>query len=81
MAEYKSPVVIAAEAMRDFSTVAERASQTGRVVILQDDSPKWLVIDLDVEPQIEMTEDEKLRFVAERILREHKAAFEELAKR
>jgi antitoxin Phd len=38
------------------------------------------VIDLDVEPQIEMTEDEKITFVAERILREHKAAFQELAK-
>lgn len=32
------------------------------------------------EPQIEMTEDEKLDLVAARILREHKAAFEELAK-
>ena len=42
--------------------------------------PKLLVIDLDTEPQIEMTADEKLQFVAERILREHRAAFEELAK-
>lgn len=29
---------------------------------------------------IEMTDDEKINFVAQRILREHKAAFEELAK-
>lgn len=29
---------------------------------------------------IEMTDDEKIDFVARRILREHKAAFEELAK-
>ena len=39
-----------------------------------------LVIDLDTEPQIEMSEDEKLELVASRILREHRAAFEELAK-
>ena len=39
-----------------------------------------MVIDLDTEPQIEMTEDEKLDFIAARILREHRAAFEELAK-
>jgi antitoxin Phd len=38
------------------------------------------VIDLDTEPQIEMSEEEKLEFVAGRILREHRAAFEELAK-
>ena len=30
--------------------------------------------------EIEMTEDEKLEFVAARILKEHRAAFEELAK-
>ena len=30
--------------------------------------------------EIEMTDDEKIDFVAQRILREHKAAFEELAK-
>ena len=35
---------------------------------------------LDTEPQIEMSEDEKFAFVAARILREHRAAFEELAK-
>ena len=29
---------------------------------------------------IEMTDDEKIDFVAQRIMREHKAAFEELAK-
>ena len=39
-----------------------------------------IVIDLDTEPQIEMSEDEKFEFVAARILREHRAAFEELAK-
>ena len=32
------------------------------------------------EAVIEMTDDEKIDFVARRILREHKAAFEELAK-
>ena len=32
------------------------------------------------EPQIEMSEDEKLEFVAGRILREHRAVFEELTK-
>lgn len=30
--------------------------------------------------EIEMTDDEKIDFVAQRILREHRAAFEELAK-
>lgn len=41
---------------------------------------KPLIIDFETEPQIEMTEDEKIDLVAMRILREHKKAFEELAK-
>ena len=72
--------VTATEANQNFSKVARMAEKKGRVVVFKNNRPKLLVIDLDTEPQIEMTEDEKLDFVAARILREHKAAFEELAK-
>ena len=73
-------IVTATEANQNFSRVAKRAEKKGRVVVFKNNRPKLLVIDLDTEPHIEMTEDEKLDFVAARILREHKAAFEELAK-
>ncbi len=73
-------IVSATEANQNFSKVARLAEKKGRVVVFKNNRPKLLVIDLDTEPQIEMTEDEKLDFVAARILREHKAAFEELAK-
>ena len=73
-------IVTATEANQNFSKVARIAEKKGRVVVFKNNRPKLLVIDLETEPQIEMTEDEKLDFVAARILREHKAAFEELAK-
>ena len=73
-------IVTATEANQNFSKVARIAEKKGRAVVFKNNRPKNLVIDLDVEPQIEMTEDEKINFVAERILREHKAAFQELAK-
>lgn len=73
-------IVTATEANQNFSKVARMAEQKGRVVVFKNNRPKLLVIDLDTEPQIDMTEDEKLDFVAARILREHRAAFEELAK-
>ena len=73
-------IVTATEANQNFSKVARIAEKKGRAVVFKNNRPKYLVIDLDVEPQIEMTEDEKINFVAERILREHKAAFPELAK-
>ena len=73
-------IVTATEANQNFSKVAKMAEKKGRVVIFKNNRPKLLVIDLDTEPQIEMSEDEKLEFVAARILREHRAAFEELAR-
>ena len=73
-------IVTATEANQNFSRVARLAEKKGRVVVFKNNRPKLLVIDLDTEPQIEMNEDEKLEFVAARILREHRAAFEELAK-
>ena len=69
-----------AEANQNFSRVAKLAEEQGHVTVLQNGHPKLLVIDLDTEPQIEMSEDEKFEFVAARILREHRAAFAELAK-
>ena len=73
-------IVSATEANQNFSKVARMAEKRGHVVVFNNNKPKLLVIDLDQEPQIEMTEDEKFEFVAARILREHRAAFEELAK-
>ena len=75
-----SAIVTVTEADQNFSRVVKMAEEKGHIVIFKNDRPKLLVIDLDTEPQIEMSEDEKLEFVAARILREHRAAFEELAK-
>ncbi|MBR5975944.1 MAG: type II toxin-antitoxin system Phd/YefM family antitoxin [Clostridiales bacterium] len=73
-------IVTATEANQNFSRVAKIAEKKGHVVVFKNNRPKYLLIDLDTEPQIDMTEDERIEFVAARILREHKAAFEELAK-
>ena len=68
------------QANQNFSAIARAVDRNGEAVVFKNNRPKLLVIDLDTAPQIEMTEDEKLDFVAARILREHRAAFEELAK-
>ena len=73
-------IVTATEANQNFSRIAKMAEKKGHIIVFKNNRPKLLVIDLDTEPQIEMTEDEKLDFVAARILREHRAAFEALAK-
>ncbi len=57
-----------------------QAEQDGHVYIYKDNEPRFMVIDLEKEPQIEMSEDEKFDFVTKRILNEHINAFKELAK-
>ena len=73
-------LVSATEANQNFSKVAKLAEKKGHIVVFKNNRPKLLVIDLETEPQIEMTEEEKFDFVTSRILRDHRAAFEELAK-
>ena len=60
-------VFSATEANQNFSKVARMAEKMGHVVVFKHNRPKLLVIDLDTEPQIEMTEDEKIDFVAARL--------------
>ena len=52
------------------------ADKNGRALL----ADKYMIVNLDKSPQIEMTDDEKFEFVAARILKEYRRAFEELAK-
>lgn len=68
------------ETNQDFSKVSRVAEANGQAVIFLNNRPKFLLIDLDSSPVIDMTDDEKIDFVAARILRMYKSAFEALAK-
>ena len=68
------------EADKDFSRVMHMADIHGHVVILKDNKPKYLLIDLDQEALIyDLTEEEMLEIAAKRIMRQYKSALEELA--
>ena len=73
-------IVSVTEANQNFSRVTRIAEKKGQAVILKNNRPKYMLIDLENSPMIEMTEDEKIDFVAARILKKYKAAFLELAK-
>lgn len=73
-------IVSMTEANQNFSRVSRMAEKRGQAVIFKNNRPKFLLIDLDNSPVIDMTDDEKIDFVAARILRRYKSAFEELAK-
>ena len=77
---HTSQIVSISEANQNFSRVARDAERMGSVVIFKNNKPKYKLIDIEQDTEIEMTDDEKIDFVAARILKKYHKAFEELAK-
>ena len=73
-------IISGAEVNQSFSHMTRIAEEKGSAVIFKNDRPKYMLIDLDSSPVIEMSDDEKIDFVAARILKKYKPAFLELAK-
>ena len=73
-------IVSVTDANQNFSRVTRIAVKNGQAVIFKNNKPKYMLVDLDVSPMIDMTDDEKIDVVAARILKKYKPAFMELAK-
>ena len=73
-------IISVSAANQNFSNAMKIADRRGKAVIFKNNRPKYILMNIDETAIIEMTDDEKIDFVASRILREHKAAFLELAK-
>ena len=68
------------EAKQNFSKVAKVAEKNGEVVIFKNNKPKFMLIDIESNYYLQLTDDEKIDIVAARILKKYRPAFEELAK-
>ena len=73
-------IVSVTEANQNLSRVTRIAEKNGQAIIFTNNRPKYMLVDLDNSPMIDMTDDEKIDFVAARILKKYKPAFMELAK-
>jgi antitoxin Phd len=73
-------IVSISEANQNFSRVARMAEKQGEIYIFKNNKPKYKLVDIEQDTSIEMTDDEKIDFVAARILKTYRPAFEELAK-
>ena len=60
--------------------MARVADSTGVAVIFKNNRPKYIVLDINSSPYLDLTDDEKIDVVARRILERYRPAFEELAK-
>ena len=73
-------IISISAANQNFSNVIKIADKRGKAVIFKNNKPRYILMNIEESPIIEMTDDEKINFVAARILKEHKVAFLELAK-
>lgn len=68
------------EANQNFSKVARTVDEKGSVIILKNNSPRYIVIDFKKLEQMGISLNESLESVASRILKDNLEAFKELAK-
>jgi antitoxin Phd len=75
-----SQVVSMTEANQNFSKVVRIADREGSAIVFKNNKPKYMIVSLDENPVLDLTDDEKIDIVAKRIMEKYKSAFEELAK-
>ena len=73
-------IITATEANQNFTKATRIADEYGDAVVFKNNRPKYKLVNLEKEPDLELTDDEKINIVAARILARFKPAFLELAK-
>lgn len=73
-------IVSMSEANQNFTRVARVAEANGAAVIFKNNKPKFVLVEIENNDYIELTDNEKIDVIAMRVLKKYRAAFEELAK-
>ena len=68
------------EANQNFSKVARLVDQTGQVIILKNNVPRYLVIEFSQAEAEQLADDEDVRSISKRLIEKNRKAYEELAK-
>lgn len=73
-------IVSITEANQNFSRVARMVDENGSVVILKNNTPRYLLIEFEKAEKEQLADDEDLMEVSKRLLAKNREAYEELAK-
>ena len=73
-------IISMTEANQNFSKASKTADLYGKAVIVKNNKPKYVLIDVNSGSYIELTDEEKIEIIAKRMLNKHIVAFKELAK-
>ena len=75
-----SNIVSMTEANQNFSRVARMVDENGSVIILKNNTPRYLLIDFSQVEQEQTMSDEDVMSISRRIMEKNKEAYEVLAK-
>ena len=73
-------IVSITEANQNFSKIARMVDEVGRVVIMKNNVPKYVLYEFDKAEAREMASDNELRAVSENLMERNSYAYGELAK-
>ena len=68
------------EANRNFSQVARMVDETGSVVILKNNVPRYLVIEFNQAKDVQEASDEDVSRISKKLIAKNRSAYEKLAK-
>ena len=68
------------EANQNFSKVARLVDESGAVVILKNNVPRYLVMELSSAEQEQLAADEDVMSISQRLIEKNRQAYEVLAK-
>ena len=68
------------ETNQNFSKATRIADKQCSVLILKNNKPRYMIVSLQDNPVLDLSDEEKTDIVARRLLKKHRKAFEELAK-
>jgi len=73
-------IITVTEANQNFTKATRIADENGSAIVFKNNRPKYKLVNLELEPDLELTDDEKIDIVARRVMQRFKPAFMELAK-
>ena len=73
-------IISMTEANQNFSKASKTADLYGKALIVKNNKPRYLLVDVSNDNYLELTHEEQVEIIAKRILKKHILAFKELAK-
>ena len=73
-------IISMTEANQNFSKVARMVDHAGSAIIIKNNKPRYLIINFEETEEMQTASNEDLIKISERLIKQNRKAYEELAK-